>query len=185
MVVIDEKDVGKSREQVLMDLIYEATGQRIPLDKIKFGKPREVDKRKDLETDPNTFIPAKVNPHYDARYSVDGSGFMYRRRDIVNHADGCDFSNVKPYTLPFKITDILDQINSCMPYPIQPGDVVDYEYKTFADLLKGVRLDAHPESLLWINGTVMQIDTGFIDGEPLIQITSLDGFNEWHASAAM
>lgn len=183
MIVIDEQDVGKSREQILLELIYESTGELIPLDKVTFGKPQEIDKRLDLETDPNTFIPAQVDPAYDNRYSASGSGFMYRRRSIVNHTDGCDFSHVKPTSLPFRITDILDQINECMPYPIHPADVVDYEYKTLEEVLQGVYLTAHPESLLWIKGTQMFVGVGFISGDPLIETTTLDGFNEWQEPA--
>lgn len=182
MVVIDEKDVGKTNEEVLMDLIYEGTGQRIPLDKVKFGNPEEIDKRKDLEYDPNTFIPARVNPQYDARYNVDGSGFMYRRRNIINHTDGCDFSRVAPATLPFTIIDILDQINECMPYPIKASDVINYKYTSLEEVeTKGVRLDAHPHSLLWVKGQQFFVNTTYINGKPLVAVTDLDGFNEWVA----
>lgn len=179
MVVIDEHDVGKTREEVLLDLIYEATGNRIPIDKVDFGKPKELDKRKDLETDPNTFIPAKVDPQYDARYSASGSGFMYRRRDIINHTDGCDFSRVMPAMLPVRILDVLDQINECMPYPIQPDDVINYEYKTAAQVENGISLHAHPESLLWIKGQTLLVDTSMLYNEPMIAVTNLDGFKEW------
>lgn len=184
MVVIDEKDVGKTEEQVLMDLIYEGTGQRIPLDKVKFGKPREVDQRKDLDLDANTFIPARVDATYDARYAGPGSGFMYRRRNIDNHSAGADFNNIAPMALPFKITDILDQINDCLPYPIEARDVIDYEYKTLAEVEdKGVRLDANPDSLLWIKGVGFFVNTTYINGAPLIGNATLDGFNEWQAPA--
>jgi hypothetical protein len=182
MVVIDEKDVGKTEEEVLMDLIYEGTGQRIPLDKVRFGKPREVDKRKDLEDDPNTFIPCRVDPQYDGRYNAAGSGFMYRRRDITNHVSDSDFSQVAPAALPFKITDILDQINERMPYPIEARDIIDYEYKTLKEVEeKGVTLRAHPESLLWIKGTTFNVNTTYINGAPLVSVLDLDGFNEWQA----
>lgn len=185
MVVIDELDVGKTREEVLMDLIYEAVGYRVPLDRVKFGKPREVDKRKDLDLDPNTFIPARVDPTYDDRYSAAGSGFMYRRRNIINHTNGVDFSQVAPPSLPFKMADVLDQINERMPYPIQLSDIVNYEYKTFAEVAeKGIRLQAHPESLLWIDGQTFFVNTVYINGKPLINVKELDGFNEWFAPVA-
>jgi hypothetical protein len=185
MVVIDEKDVGKTNEQVLMDLLYEATGQRIPLDKVKFGKPREIDKRKDLDFDPNTFIPARINKQYDARYSAEGSGFMYRRRNILNHTGDCDFSRVAPPTLPFTMLDILDQINECMPYPIKPEDIINHKYTTLEEVeTSGVRLDAHPESLLWIKGVAFFVNTAYINGQPLVMVTDLDGFNEWQPDLA-
>jgi hypothetical protein len=180
MVVIDEKDVGKTREEVLMDLIYEGIGDRVPLDKVRFGLPQELDQRRDLDLDANTFIAARVDPRYDARYASAGSGFMYRRRNIINHADGCDFSQVAPMAIPFKMSDILDQINACMPYPIQVSDIIDYTYRTLAEVeAKGVRLQAHPESLLWIKGAEFLVNTAYINGQPLINVRELDGFNEW------
>lgn len=181
MVVIDENDVGKTREEVLMDLIYEGTGERIPLDKVKFGKPSEVDQRLDRDLDPNTFIPCQVNQEYDARYWVHGSGFLYRRRCIIQHTAQSDFSKVRPIALPFKILDVLDQINEFMPYPIGASDVINYEYKTIEEVHAGITLRAAPESLLWIRGKTFTVDTSALEGGPLIQITDLDGFNEWSA----
>jgi hypothetical protein len=184
MVVIDEHDVGKTREEVLMDLIFEGTGDRIPLDKVLFGKPREVDQRRDLDLDANTFIPARIDPRYDARYSAAGSGFMYRRRCLVNHTKLSDFSKVAPATLPFKMSDILDQINEYMPYPIKLDDIVNYEYRTLAEVVeRGVRLQAHPESLLWIRGAEFFVNTAYINGTPLINVRELDGFHEWQPAA--
>lgn len=184
MVIIDVNDIGKSREQVLLDLIYEATGERIPLDKVKFGKPREIDKRKDLEFDPNTFIPARIDRNYDTRYgTTPDDGFMYRRRNIVEDFGATDFSSVKPHSLPFKLTDILDQINACLQYPIGADDIIDHEYTTLGQVEAGVHLQAHPESLLWIKGIKIYVDTGYIKGVPLIFETELDGFNEWFPPA--
>jgi hypothetical protein len=181
MVVIDENDVGKSREQVLMDLIYESTGQRIPLEKVKFSKPLEVDQRRDLATDPNTFIPCQVDQQYDDRYWAQGSGFMYRRRSIFDHTVGIDLNSVRPSVLPFKISDVLDQINDVVPYTIQVSDIIDYEYTTLEQVLEGITLQAHPESLLWMRGRTFQVDTGALTGDLLIQETDLDGFTEYQA----
>lgn len=177
MVVIDEHDVGKTREQVLMDLIYEALGERIPLDKVKFGKPRELDQRTDLWKDPNTFISARVDPRYDMRYSTVGSGFMYRRRSIVNHCRVYDFSGVAPTSLPFKIHDILASINEVMPYPLQKEDLINHEYTTLEQVEAGLKLSAHPESLLWIKAHTFNVDTSFLKGKDLLEVTMLDGFN--------
>lgn len=179
MVIIDEHDVGKSREEVLLYLVYEATGQVIPLDKIVFGKPQEVDPRKDLDLDPNTFIPAQVVVEYDERYWIQGSGFLYRRRNIINHIEPVDLSKVQPQALPFKMTDLLDQINAILPYPIKADDMIDYEYKTLDEVKAGVRLQAHPESLLWISGASFLVDTTVLEGGPLIKLPHIDGFHEW------
>ncbi|BAW19044.1 hypothetical protein [Ralstonia phage RP31] len=183
MVVIDAHDVGKSREQVLLYLIFEATGQVIPLEKVKFGKPQEVDPRKDLDTDPNTFIPCQVDQQYDDRYWVKGSGFLYRRRCILNHVSNSDLHHVSPTHLPFKISDVLEQINRILPYPIAADDIIDYEYLTLDDVYKGLRLQAHPESLLWINGTTFKPNTEWLEGGPLIGNPDINGFNEYAAPA--
>lgn len=177
MVVIDEHDLGKTRQQVLMDLIYEALGERIPLDKVKFGKPKELDQRTDLWNDPNTFISARVDPRYDSRYSSAGSGFMYRRRNITNHCRVYDFSGVAPTSLPFKITDVLPSINAVMPYPLSPDDLIDHAYTTLEQVEAGLTLSAHPESLLWIKSHTFNVDTSFLKGKDLLEVVMLDGFN--------
>lgn len=179
MVVIDGNDVGKSREQVLLYLIYEASGQIIPLDKVEFGKPRILDQRKDLDTDPNTFIPCRISQEYDDRYWAEGSGFMYRRRCILNHTQESDLHSVRPAHLPFTITEILPLINAILPYPIQSSDVIDYKYNTLEEVRAGITLQAHPESLLWINGKTFTVNTDILEGAPLIDNRNLDGFNEY------
>ena len=180
MVVIDENDVGKAREDVLIDLIYEATGQRIPLSKVTFGVPTEVDPRKDVEFDHNTFIPARIDPQYDSRYWKEGSGFLYRRRNINDDFGNIDFSDAQPVTLPFRISDILEQINTHLRYPIREDDIVDYEYTSLQEVdEKGVHLKAHPHSMLWVGGLWINVNTERIGGGPLINVLEVDGFNQW------
>lgn len=179
MVIIDEKDIHKSKEEILMDLIYESTGQRIPLEHVKFGKPVELDARPDLKFDPNTFIPARVNPRYDNRYNSSGSGFMYRRRSIFEHIQGCSFNGVAIYSLPAKLTDLLEQINRCLPYPIAKEDVSEVEITSLEQIQKGIRFAAHPESILWCEGGIVPIDTRALEGIPLVTVTQLNGFKKW------
>lgn len=179
MVIIDQDDIGKTRDELLMDLVAEYLGFRIPLDKIVFGNPQELDQRPDLSFDPNTFIPARVDTAYDDRYSEAGSGFMYRRRSIVEHASGCDFSKVAPTTLPFTTHDLIDQFNKCLPYPIDESDIVLIEYKTKEDYEKGVEFKADPHSLFWTDGEKINIDDRWITGEPIITVTDLPGFFKW------
>ncbi len=179
MVIIDEKDMGKTREELLMDLVSEHLGFRIPIDKIVFGQPTELDQRPDLKFDPNTFISARVDIRYDDRFSLDGSGFMYRRRSIVEHAAGCDFSTVSPMTLPFTTYDLIEQFNRCLPYPIDQSDIVFVEYKTKEDYAGGVSFKAAPHSLFWIDGEKIQIDDRWITGDPVLAQTELPGFYKW------
>lgn len=179
MVVIDENDNGKSREQILMDLIYETNTIRIPLDKIKFGSPSEVDKRKDLDNDPNTFIPVKIDQQYDARFSFPTSGIMYRRRSVSKHVQGFDLNTVMPLFLPFKMSDILDQINVIVPYEFHTLDIVNREYKTLEEVEAGITLEARKNAYLWFGKVVFDVNTGGINGDPLINVTTLDGFNQY------
>ena len=178
MVVIDNNDLGKPREQVLMDLIYESNGIRIPLDKIKFGSAREVDKRKDLDLDPNTYIAAKVSPNWDNRYPPNG-GFMYRRRSLPDHVNGVNFKLVTPLFLPFKVSDVLDQINAIVPYEFQLPEIVNHEYKTLDEARDGLVLEARADAYLWFGKRNVKLNLNAIGGSLLISNNVLDGFKEY------
>jgi hypothetical protein len=183
MVVIDDADIGKARKEVLLDLIYESTEQRIPIEKIKFGTPRKVDPRLDEKLDHNTFIPVYVDPEFDSRYGTADSGFLYRRRMIVeDNALVIDLSNVQPFTLPFRIGDVLDQINTYLGYDLHADDIINHQYTSLEDVeANGVKLEAHDGSLLWVGEVMFLVNTSKIRGEqqPLIINTQLNGFNEW------
>lgn len=179
MVIIDEHDVGKSREQLLMDLIYETNGARIPLDKIRFGKPREVDPRIDLDDDPNTFIPAVINPEYDNRFPPSEGGFMYRRRSLALYVEDKDFSAITPLYLPFKISDLLEEINSVLPYGFQIEELVDHEYTTVEQVEKGIVIEARKDAYIWFSKVKAFINTSKISGGPLISNVWLNGFNAY------
>lgn len=177
MVIIDEHDIGKTKEMVLMDLLYESTGQRIPLDKVRFGKPRELDQRPEVTNDPNTFIPARIDPSYDSRYNSPKSGFMYRRRHILSYCETCVFTPLEPFQFPFMLSELLEQINAQIPYPLDMSDFVDKLYEDSESVAGGIRLQAHAESLLWCGSAMLQIDESRMHLPPIIDITVLDGFN--------
>lgn len=176
MVVIDEHDVGKTKKEVLMDLIYEATERRIPLDKVTFGKPQEVDVRKDLIYDPNTFIPMRVDPGYDNRYNTPETGVLYRRRSLKDHLKDVDFSMVLVEKFPVRVSELLEQVNYQLKYPIAACEIQEFQYDTSEQLEKfGLYIMADPESVLWFDGgPMMGVDVG---GKPgLVTITRLMGF---------
>lgn len=179
MVVIDEHDVGKTKEEVLMDLIYEATGRRIPLDKVKFGKPQEVDVRKDLKLDPNTFIPMRVDPGYDNRYNTPETGVLYRRRSLKEHLEGVVFQQVLVEKFPVRVSQLLEQINYQLKYPISETEIQEYQYDTAEQLEKfGLYLMATPESLLWYDGgPMLGVNVG--RGSLLVSVTRLMGFYKY------
>lgn len=175
-VIIDDNDIGKNRSVMLMDLIYESNGIRVPLDKIKFGIPKEVDQRVDLDDDPNTFIPVRVDPQYDDRFALGTSGIMYRRRSISQHVEGIDLFSIRPLFLPFKISDILEEINLLVPYKFQLEEIENYEYKTLEEVEAGIQLVAKKQAYLWFGGKKFNVNTTIISGDPLISNTVLDGF---------
>ncbi len=189
MVVIDEHDLGKTRKEVLMDLIYEATGRRIPLDKVVFGKPLEVDVRKDLRLDPNTFIPMRIDMGYDARFNTAESGVLYRRRDLADHVKDIEASQIIVDKLPVKVSDLIEQINDQLTYPVLACEVLDYQYDTVEQLVKyGLILRANPDSVLWYNGGAINgIDTGNVDGTkpPLVVNPYLMGFYKYQHPAVL
>ena len=85
-IIINESDIGKTEIQLLMDLIYESAGIRVPQQKIVYGKPQEMDFRPDVADDPNTFIPVVIDQDYDDRFTpTSNNGLLYRRRDIATH----------------------------------------------------------------------------------------------------
>ena len=176
-VIIDRHDVGKTTEDLLRDLLYESTGARIPGDKIVYGKPRELKQRPTYKYDPNTFIPVIVDIVYDTRFRTTGDGFMYRRRSIIEHCANVDFTSIKPDFFPFRISDILDQINSYLEYPIAMDDLVEYEYSSVEQWSSGVLLMARDDSYLWTDGQTVMIDTSSVNQNNLLTNYTLDGFN--------
>lgn len=176
-VIIDGRDVGKTTEDLLRDLLFESTGARIPADKIKYGVPQALDQRPHDIYDPNTFIPVTVDLVYDTRYRTIGDGFMYRRRYISEHVKDVDFTMVKPEFYPFRTSDIIDQINAQLSYPIAMTELVEFEYATYDQWIAGIFLQAKDESYLWMGCSKIQIDTSDINHTNLLQKNELDGFN--------
>lgn len=148
-VVIDEHDIGKTKIQLLTDLLYETNGLRVPEDRIKYGDPQPLDARPDLLWDPNTFIPFRIDPTYDDRYSRN-AGFMYRRLDLKDYVGSHDFQ-VQITHFPFRISEVLDQINAQLPFPLDLNDIVDYEFS--APNTVKFDLVANPKSVLWTGKT--------------------------------
>jgi hypothetical protein len=177
MVIIDEHDIGKTKLQLLTDLIYESTGLRVPLCAIKYGNPSELDARPDILTDPNTYIPIRVCDCYDAKLFGPNRGFLYRRRYLIDHFSGVD--------LDLEFTDwpttlhqiILEQINPQLRYPLNIDDFVDYPIvDEFTDSLT---IQAASNSLFWIGSVVVGMSPPGSSNFILVENRSLDGFNQW------
>lgn len=182
-VVVDEKDIGKSRIDLLIDLVYESTGTRFPQDKIRFGKPSELDQRPELYYDPNTYLPVNINIEFDRRFSTPVSGIMYRRLSLHEYLSKVDFESIKPEFFPFRISDLLDQINEQIPYALNMEDLVEYEYTSPDQWAGGIHITPHPESYVWQGPTVMvAVNTSAIGGGNLLDKHVLDGFNIYRAA---
>lgn len=181
MVIINELDLHKSKQEILMDLIYEATKQRFPLDKIVFGDPRELKTRPGDEFAPNTHIPVKVDVGYDRRYALPQAGLMYRRRQLAQHLKDINWDQVVIPFFPFKISDILDQINMQLSYPLQLEDLDDLTYDSKEQLLAyGLILQAASRSLLWCESlTTFGVALGAFEPNAMITVTRLAGFTKW------
>lgn len=185
MVIINELDLHKSKHEILMDLIYEATRQRFPLDKIVFGDPRELKTRPGDKLAPNTHIPVRVDLGFDRRYAVPEAGLLYRRREVGEHLQRVNWKDVVVPHFPFKITDVLDQINEQLSYPIAAEDVDDFTYDSVEQLAAyGFILQATSNSLLWCeNMTSFDVSLGAYAPGSMIQITRLSGFKKWEPTA--
>jgi len=183
-VVIDERDLGKWEEQLLMDLIYEHTRQRIPIEYITYGLPQELDARPDLKYDPNTFIPVRIDPRWDDRFASPGGpkGFMYRRRTFQEYFEDIDFT-IDVDEFPFWVKDLVDsKINPHVPYPLDPEkDVLNYQFKERD--ATSFPLIAHPHSYIWAGRTPMKINPIDPIWYKLVPDPFMPGFVEYVAPA--
>lgn len=174
MVKIDEHDIGKSKIQILTDLIYESTGLRFPESKIKYGKPEELDTRPDLWDDPNTFIPVKIDVTYDDRFTL-SDGFMYRRHGIAYYLNKY---NVKVNALQagMRVHEIVEQqINYQIPFPLDTEDFQDYVITDTT--VTSLKIKARSDSLLWHG--VSSVPISSVAYSPLYTNLHLSGFREY------
>lgn len=177
MVVIDHNDLHKTKKEILMDLIYESTGQRFPLDKIVFGTPRELKNRPGDKLAPNTHIPINVDVGYDRRYALPESGFMYRRREIAEHLKDIDWNMVLVQSFPMRVGDLIEQINEQLEYPIKECEIDDLTYDSLEQLqLYGFIVQSADDSLLWCGENTAHGLNLVNVTNPMLTVTRLPGF---------
>lgn len=175
MVIIDEHDLGKTKIQILMDLIYESTNTRIPEQWIQYGKPHKLDARPDDPYDPNTFIPVKIDHRYNDVLSKN-AGFMYRRHSLQTHLAGVvwEFPSF-PTTLRHLVAQV---VNPQLGYPLDVNDIKDYVIDD--PQTNQVVISAVDDSFLWMSGA-----NGFAIAPPgdeffiLVEDPLLTGFNPY------
>ena len=138
-------DLSKSSKQIALDSIYDIIKYHIPDHEVKFGKPRPLDLDKENDLDENTFIPAVVTDQFDYRFNNNTSGFLYRRI----HLSELENKNItiRPPEYPFKVTDLLAQINEAAGTQLTEADLVG---DVIQSEITNLTLKAHPHSIAWI-----------------------------------
>lgn len=150
---IKAKGLHRTTTEIALDLVYAATGQHFPADKIALLLPQAVDVRKDIDTDANTYVPVVVEEVFDARYrSLPEDGFLYRRIPLsILNSTGVS-GVVLPEVFPFTTHDILNDINAALNTQLSTNDVLNDEYTSPTDT---IQVRAHPESLAWIGELIV------------------------------
>jgi hypothetical protein len=138
-------DFDRPETEVLCDLVYVTNKYKLPPPMVVFGTPQVLDQRPDIEDDPNTYIPAKVNSKFDHRLVPRETGFLYHRIPLAA-LRVVDNSVITPPAVPFKTYDILDQINRQLGVQLTENDLVNTEYTTLDD---DFIITALPTSKIW------------------------------------
>ncbi|BAQ02687.1 hypothetical protein AVU38_gp159 [Ralstonia phage RSL2] len=139
-------DFDRPEAETLCDLIYISNKYKLPPPMATFGTPKALDQRPDIEDDPNTYIPAKINPKFDHRMFPTETGFLYHRIPLAA-LRVVDDSVIQPLAIPFKTYDILDQINRQLGVRLTENDLVNTEYTTMDD---DFVITALPTSKIWM-----------------------------------
>lgn len=178
-VTIDNEDLGKSRLELLTDLIFESEGIRIPLSKVRYSSPQRLDTRPEILDDPNTLIKFDTDTDYDDRYYQKlSNALMYRRRELKTHFQGV----ATPVTIyvdndgDFTIHEILNQINLSLSYPLAAEDIKNTTLNSLTTT--SLLLEADPESLIWIDSVTVPVTITYANRLNLLTNTQLDGFNQ-------
>lgn len=176
-VIINSEDLGKSRLELLTDLIYESEGIRVPLSKIRYSPPEKLDVRPEVLNDPNTLIRFDTDSDYDDRFHQKlSNALMYRRREISKHFQDVTF----PLTIyvdsdgDFTIHEILNQINLNLSYPLAAEDIINQRLNSQS--VTSLILQSNPESLIWIDSVTIPVNITYANRLNLLTNTELDGF---------
>lgn len=177
-VVINEEDLGKTRLQLLTDLIYEYNGIRIPESKVVYGDPEVLDPRPDIEDDPNTIIKFHTTPDYDESFLESSNAkLFYRRRELSTHFDKI----TRPIELYVEedITsthDLIEQLNFYLTYPLDPADILNITHNTIPG--QGIlTITASKKSLFWIGSANINVTYSDTQRMGMLWVTNLNGFN--------
>lgn len=160
---------NRKSELICLDMIYLTIQIRIPESKIKFNIPRVMDIRPDIDDDPNTFINVVVDRLFDKRIAGN-QGFMYRRLPLDYITQDTSIK-IKPSQYPFKVSDVLNQINASLNSNLTMQDLLDL---TYVGDESEIVLVTNPDSLAWIGTKTVQIKPNAV--LPIVTVQDLSGF---------
>ena len=160
---------NRKSELICLDMLYLSIKIRIPEPKIKFQIPRVMDVRPDIDDDPNTFVDAFVDRTFDIRVAGN-QGFLYRRLPL-DYIEQDPEVKINPPQFPFKVSDILNQINASLNTSLTMHDLLDLEYVGDETT---ITLVANPDSLAWIGTKEISIETNNVT--PIVSVNDLSGF---------
>lgn len=164
-------DYNRPSLEVLRDLLYESNEYVPPEHHTTFGWPTALDQRPELPNDPNTFIPMTVEKQEDDRFS-DKAGLMYRRTPFAEVLRGPGEVPILK-NFPFKLYDVLDQLNAWFDVQLTPDDVYD---QSFTDASQVFQLRFKPCALIFIEDIVLNV---VYHPVALVSVTDLSGFTEY------
>ena len=165
-----KRNYDKPTKELALEQIALATKYRIPSNKIMFGKPMELDIVPKDTKDENTFVSARVADGYPA----DENGmvnFVYRREEI-SALYPADPLPIEPTTYPFKLYDVLPQINVLLGAQLSKDDVIN---DTFYN--DNITLRAASTSLMWIGSKTFNI--GNVEKKLLLDNNTAIGFLQY------
>lgn len=138
------KGFDRPSEEIAIDLIHAASGVRLPLPKIRFGRARSIDQRTEVVDDEDSFVPVEIDENYDGRFPGN-NGFLYRRIPMSVLTKN-RMLQINPPAEDFYLHDVLDQINQQLNARLSVDDVVNRPLNV---RMTQVRLQAAEQSLVW------------------------------------
>ena len=163
---------NKPASEILTDLIFQSNGIWIMYGNIEFGTPEALPNP--LPWAPNTVVQVTADMVEDD--SIEGCTKIIYRRVPLSELIQSVSSPIQIPQYPFKISDLLPQINAMYQIQLQPTDIID---ATFNDLSQPIVLNAAPGALCYIGYLTLQVI-----GPNIVQLvtnTDLDGFTEYQA----
>lgn len=164
---------NKPASEILTDLIFRSNGIWIMYGNVEFGTPEALPNP--LPWAPNTVVKVVADMVEDD--SLEGCTQIVYRRLPLSELIQTVSTPIQVPQFPFKVSDLLPQINAMYQIQLQPSDIVDNAY---TDLSQPVVVNANPKALCYIGSLTLSVV-----GPKLLQLVpngDLDGFNVYTPS---